>query len=165
MSSSLTIRCLARRLARKTTRLFFSVLSNLKIITPKLFVSWVLGRRKCLMRCWRCRKSVPNLNSLHSQASYIFAQQILRSNETLEKRLLQLSLGVFQRHSNHVLPKSLPKWYITSFEVDILDAPELGRGSFGVVKKAMWGKTLVAVKMPAKETSEKVVFCYWPFLR
>ena len=85
-------------------------------------------------------------------------QQILRSNETLEKRLLQLSLGVFQRHSNHSLPKSLPKWYITSFEVDVLDGPELGRGSFGIVKKAMWGKTLVAVKMTAKETSEKVAF-------
>ena len=47
---------------------------------------------------------------------------------------------------------------MSSFEVDILDEPELGRGSFGIVKKAMWGKTLVAVKMAVKGmlASEKV---------
>lgn len=50
----------------------------------------------------------------------------------------------------------LPEWFISIFDIEIDENSNLGSGSFGVVKTALWGQTPVAVKRASANLSREV---------
>jgi len=78
---------------------------------------------------------------------------------------LKIGIECIERSSKLNARKTLPDWIISSLEVDIDEVEELGSGGFSVVRKGMWNRLLVAVKIMTSETSQKVIgLLYFHFL-
>ncbi|KAG8844789.1 hypothetical protein FRB96_002817 [Tulasnella sp. 330] len=97
---------------------------------------------------------------LNNQVEAMMAIQntlIKKVDNSPEHRILQVALSSLQMNSGKKIPKKLPEWTITAFDVEIETEAQIGHGGFSTVKRGKWGRLTVAVKEIAQTTDPKVL--------
>ncbi|KAG8989721.1 hypothetical protein FRB94_014080 [Tulasnella sp. JGI-2019a] len=97
---------------------------------------------------------------LNNQIEAMMAIQsalIKKTDKSAENRILEVALTSLQMHSGKKIPKKLPGWTITAFDVEIDSDGQIGHGGFSTVKKGKWGRLTVAVKELAITTDPKIL--------